>query len=231
VTGPLELQRLADLTDDELADAYAPLSEPWLRVNFVSTVDGAAQGADGLSGSINNAADKRVFDVLRRRADCLVVGAGTLRAEGYDVPRVPLVVVSRSAEVPPTLREAPRGRVLMATVAASGGLSKAREQLGEGNVLVLGEDEIDLVALKRALVERGWTEQLCEGGPSLFADLLAAGVVDELCWTVVPRLTGGDAVRMAVGARVDVPLRPALLLEQDGTLLGRWLVEDRRAGS
>jgi riboflavin biosynthesis pyrimidine reductase len=65
----------------------------------------------------------------------------------------------------------------------------------------------------------------------LFADLLAAGVVDELCWTVVPRLTGGDAVRMAVGARVDVPLRPALLLEQDGTLLGRWLVEDRRAGS
>jgi riboflavin biosynthesis pyrimidine reductase len=231
VTDPLELQRLADLTDDELADAYAPPSEPWLRVNFVSTVDGAAQGADGLSGSINNAADKRVFDALRRRADCLVVGAGTLRAEGYDVPRVPLVVVSRSAEVPPTLREAPRGRVLMATVAASGGLSKAREQLGEGNVLVLGEDEIDLVALKRALVERGWTEQLCEGGPSLFADLLAAGVVDELCWTVVPRLTGGDAVRMAVGARVDVPLRPALLLEQDGTLLGRWLVEDRRAGS
>ena len=231
MTDPLELQRLADLTDDELADAYAPPSEPWLRVNFVSTVDGAAQGADGLSGSINNAADKRVFDALRRRADCLVVGAGTLRAEGYDVPRVPLVVVSRSAEVPPTLREAPRGRVLMATVAASGGLSKAREQLGEGNVLVLGEDEIDLVALKRALVERGWTEQLCEGGPSLFADLLAAGVVDELCWTVVPRLTGGDAVRMAVGARVDVPLRPALLLEQDGTLLGRWLVEDRRAGS
>jgi riboflavin biosynthesis pyrimidine reductase len=231
VTDPLELQRLADLTDDELADAYAPPSEPWLRVNFVSTVDGAAQGADGLSGSINNAADKRVFDALRRRADSLVVGAGTLRAEGYDVPRVPLVVVSRSAEVPPTLREAPRGRVLMATVAASGGLSKAREQLGEGNVLVLGEDEIDLVALKRALVERGWTEQLCEGGPSLFADLLAAGVVDELCWTVVPRLTGGDAVRMAVGARVDVPLRPALLLEQDGTLLGRWLVEDRRAGS
>ena len=230
MTDPLELQRLADLTDDELADAYAPPSEPWLRVNFVSTVDGAAQGADGLSGSINNAADKRVFDALRRRADCLVVGAGTLRAEGYDVPRVPLVVVSRSAEVPPTLREAPRGRVLMATVAASEGLSTAREQLGEENVLVLGEDEIDLVALRRALVERGWTEQLCEGGPSLFADMLAAGVVDELCWTVVPRLTGGDAVRIATGAEVDVALRPALLLEQDGTLLGRWLVEAQGAG-
>ena len=55
--------------------------------------------------------------------------------------------------------------------------------------------------------------------------MLAAGVVDELCWTLVPRLTGGDAVRIATGAEVDVTLRPALLLEQDGTLLGRWLVE------
>jgi riboflavin biosynthesis pyrimidine reductase len=221
----LELRRLADLSDDELAAAYTPEREPWLRVNFVSTVDGAAQGSDGVSKSINNAADKRVFDALRRRAHCLVVGAGTLRDEGYDVPPMPLVVVSRSAGVPPTLREAPRGRVLMATVASSAGLAAARESLGEENVMELGEDEIDLVALKAALVDRGWTEQLCEGGPSLFADMLAAGVVDELCWTIVPRLTGGDAVRIATGAEVDVALRPALLLEQDGTLLGRWLVE------
>lgn len=221
----LELQRLADLSDDELARAYAPPLEPWLRVNFVSTVDGAAQGSDGLSKSINNEADKRVFDALRARADCLVVGAGTLRAEGYDVPRLPLVVVTRSAALPPTLRNAPRGRILMATVASAAGLSASREQLGEENVLVLGEDEIDLVELKRTLAGRGWTEQLCEGGPSLFADLLAAGVVDELCWTVVPALAGGDAVRIARGAEVEAALRPVLLLEQDGTLLGRWLVE------
>ena len=224
VSEPVELQRLAELSDEELARAYAPAREPWLRANFVSTADGAAQGADGVSKSINNAADKRVFDALRANADCLVVGAGTLRAEGYDVPRLPLVVVSRSAVLPPTLRGAPRGRVLMATVASSEGLAQARELLGEDNVLVLGEDEIDLRALKSALAERGWQDQLCEGGPSLFADLLAAGVVDELCWTVVPRLTGGHAVRIAAGAEVDVALRPVLLLEQDGTLLGRWLV-------
>ncbi|WP_210502975.1 dihydrofolate reductase family protein [Nocardioides xinjiangensis] len=225
MSDPLELRRLADLSDEELAAAYAPDGRPWLRVNFVSTVDGAAQGGDGLSKSINNAADKRVFHMLRSRADCLVVGAGTLRTEGYDVPPLPLVVVSRSADVPPTLREAPRGRVLMATVASSEGLDAARERLGDEHVLVLGEDDIDLAALVPALADRGWSEILCEGGPSLFADLLAAGVVDELCWTVVPRLAGGDAVRMATGAQVDVRLRPALLLEQDGTLLGRWLVQ------
>lgn len=220
----LELHRLADLTDDELAAAYTPEREPWLRVNFVSTVDGAAQGADGLSKSINDEADKRVFDMLRTRADCLVVGAGTLRAEEYDVPALPLVVVSRSADVPPKLRDAPPGRVLMATVASSGGLDAARDLLGEDNVMVLGEAEIDLSALRPALAERGFSEVLCEGGPSLFADLLAAGAVDELCWTVVPRLVGGDAVRMATGADVDATLRPVLLLEQGGTLLGRWLV-------
>lgn len=221
----LELKRLADLSDDELTRLYAPPSGPWLRVNFVSTVDGAAQGSDGLSKGINNDADKRVFDALRRWADCLVVGAGTLRAEGYDIPRLPLVVVSRSGDLPPTLRDAPRGRVLMATVASADGLADVREHLGEENVIVLGTDEIDLVALKQELADRGWVEQLCEGGPSLFADLLAAGVVDELCWTVVPMLTGGDAVRIATGAKVETRLRPALLLEQDGTLLGRWLVE------
>jgi riboflavin biosynthesis pyrimidine reductase len=226
----LELQHLADLSDDDLAAAYTPERDPWLRVNFVSTVDGAATGSDGLSGTINNEADKRVFDALRRRAHCLVVGAGTLREEEYDVPRVPLVVVSRSADLPPTLRDAPRGRILMATVGSSDGLAAAREALGEENVLVLGDDAIDLVVLKAELARRGWTEQLCEGGPSLFADLLAAGVVDELCWTVVPMLTGGDAVRIAIGAKVDVALRPALLLEQDGTLLGRWLVEAQGAG-
>jgi len=231
VSEPLELQRLADLSDDALSRAYAPMSEPWLRVNFVSTVDGAAQGPDGRSKSINNAADKRVFDALRARADCLVVGAGTLRAEGYDVPRLPLVVVSRSADVPPTLRGAPRGRILMATVASADGLDASREALGAENVLVLGDDEIDLVELKATLAGRGWTEQLCEGGPSLFADLLTAGVVDELCWTVVPMLTGGDAVRIAAGAEVEVALRPALLLEQDGTLLGRWLVEQTGQGA
>jgi len=225
VSESLELQRLSDLSDDELAAAYTPSREPWLRVNFVSTVDGAAQGSDGISKSINNDADKRVFDALRRRADCLVVGAGTLRDEGYDVPSIPLVVVSRSADLPPTLADAPRGRILMATVASADGLAKVREELGEEHVLVLGEDEIDLALLKATLAERGWAEQLCEGGPSLFADLLAAEVVDELCWTIVPALTGGDAVRIATGTEVEVALRPAMLLEQDGTLLGRWLVE------
>lgn len=224
VTPPVVLQRMAEMTDEELAEVYAPLGEPWLRVNFVSTLDGATQGSDGLSKSINNAADKRVFTLLRRRADCLVVGAGTLRTEGYVVPRLPLVVVTRSGDVPPTLREAPEGRVRLATVTSAPGLAAARDLLGAEHVWELGDREVDQVALKQHCADHGWRDILSEGGPQLFGSMLAAGVVDELCHTVVPRIIGGDHLRLVAGAEVDVAMSPHTLLEQDGTLLARWLV-------
>ena len=73
---------------------------------------------------------------------------------------------------------------------------------------MLGDDEIDFVALKALLGERGWANQLCEGGPQLFGTLVAAGVVDELCYTIVPRLVGGDALRIMAGPDVDAALEP-----------------------
>ena len=79
----MDLRQLSELSDADLDELYAVESRPWLRVNMVSTVDGAATGPDGRSGGINNAADKRVFDTLRRLCDAVVVGAGTARDEGY----------------------------------------------------------------------------------------------------------------------------------------------------
>jgi riboflavin biosynthesis pyrimidine reductase len=217
----------AELSDAELDERYARPPDhvgPWLRVNMVSTLDGAAQGADGRSGGINNAADKRVFDALRRVADCIVVGAGTLRSEGYGPARDPIVVVSRSAEVPPRLRGTEPGRVLMATTERAPGLEQARELLGREHVMVLGSYSVDLVTLKVALSDRGFTEILSEGGPALLHQLLAEGAADELCVTLVPRLVGGDRIRIVEGSGLDVSLTPTLLLEEAGTLLGRWRI-------
>ncbi|WP_245916396.1 dihydrofolate reductase family protein [Nocardioides gansuensis] len=197
---------------------------PWLRVNFVATADGAAQGEDGRSGTINNAADKKVFVALRRLADVLIVGAGTLRTEEYRPTSIPLVVVSRSGRVPDTLCSAEPGRVLMATCANAPGLAEACETLGEEHVLVLGENEVHFLDLKAALADRGWVEQLSEGGPHLLHAMLAAGVVDELCLTITPRLIAGAHLRIVEGQPLDVPLEPTLLLEEDGTFLGRWRV-------
>ncbi len=64
------------LHDDELMDA---VDHEAVRLNFVSSIDGAAT-RDGRSGGLGGPADKRYFDLLRRVADVVVVGAGTVRA-------------------------------------------------------------------------------------------------------------------------------------------------------
>lgn len=209
---------------EDLADLYRPPRLPWLRVNMVSTLDGAANGESGKSGSINNDADKLVFDALRAQADAIVVGAGTARTEGYRVTDVPLVIVSHSGQVPEGLRDAPAGKVVLVACASSPGLVDALATLGSENVIVAGESQVDLVAMKAALVDRGLTNLLSEGGPRLLRDLLGSGAADELCVTVVPRAIGGVHPRIVMGEAVGTDLDLAVLLEQDGTLLGRWLV-------
>jgi len=221
----MDLRRLSELSDTDLDGLYAVPSRPWLRVNMISTVDGSATGPHGRSGGINNAADKRVFDTLRRLCDVVVVGAGTAQEEGYRDVSTPLVLVSRSGRVPPRLRGAPAGAVSLATCAAAEQLAEAREILGEEHVLVLGQHRVDLAALKRTLAECGLTSVLAEGGPHLLRDLLAERVVDELDLTTVPRVLAGEHPRITDGPPVDVPLRLALLLEEEGTLLSRWLVD------
>jgi riboflavin biosynthesis pyrimidine reductase len=210
---------------DELPELYAAPDQPWLRVNMVATVDGAATGEDGTSRSINNGADKVVFDLLRDLSDALVVGAGTVRIEGYAVGRKPLVIVSRSGLVPPTQRSADRGQVLMATVSTAPYLEEARQVLGNDHVMVLGSHRVDLARMKDELVLRGFRHLLSEGGPHLLRDLLDQGVADELDSTIIPRVVGGGHRRITDGPPVDIPLRLNTLVEQDDTLLARWYVE------
>lgn len=217
-----------DVDDAGLAQAYA--AEPaedglWVRINMVSSLDGSAQGDNGVTDSINNPADKRVFHALRSYADVVVVGAGTARTENYGPADKPLVVVSRTGEINERLLQAPRGSVILATVEHAAGLEAARAALGEENVMILGGYSIDFTALRRELAARGWTQILGEGGPHVLRDLLAVGVVDELCLTIVPRIVGGEHLRIVEGQPVDVELDPVLLLEEEGTLLGRWVVK------
>jgi riboflavin biosynthesis pyrimidine reductase len=216
--------RTGEVGPDDLAALYAPPSRPWLRANMVASVDGAVSGADGRSGSLNNDADHAVFDTLRAGCDAILVGAGTARTEGYGPAEHPIVVVSRRGEVPEKLRDAPAGSVLLAAPASAPWIAEAHEVLGDDGVLVVGGDQVEPVRLRDMLTERGFASVLCEGGPSLLGDLLAAGVVDELCRTVVPVLVGGDAGRIVHGPTTGLDLDLHLLLESDGTLLERWFV-------
>jgi riboflavin biosynthesis pyrimidine reductase len=226
-----------------LAYAYPELSsgQPWVRANFISTLDGAATGSDGRSGSINTGADRDVFALLRALSDVILVGAGTARIEGYRraTIRAPLLehragrpvhpsmaVVSRSGDIPPRLSQAREssGDVMLFTCRQAGtdAIDLARRTLGERNVIVVGDGSVDLAAAVDALAARGLGRILCEGGPHLLRDLTAAGRLDEICLTLAPILVAGDHPHITAGESVEANLLPRLLIESDGTILGRW---------
>lgn len=233
--GPLDL--------DALAQAYAvpSPSATWLRVNMVSTLDGAATGADGLTGSINTSADHVVFELLRAISDVLVIGAGTARAEGYRPVQVTgryavlraatgraaplaLAIVTRSGALPPkVLHRDPATPVLAVTCADSPELADLRHALGSDQVIVAGEHGVDLAETLRQLHARGLRHVHSEGGPHLLGKLLSADLVDELDITYSPVAVGGLHRRIAVADELDRAFRPRLLVEEEGTVMGRWL--------
>jgi riboflavin biosynthesis pyrimidine reductase len=219
----LDGQHVGEVSDDALVSLYAAPRPRWLRANMISSIDGAASGDSGLSGSLNNAADHRIFAMLRAQADVVLVGAGTAEAEGYGPVDVPIVVVTRRGRLPAGLRDADAGQVLLATCEA--GLANARGTLADAQLLVHGEDTVDLAAVLDDLALRGMPNVLCEGGPHLLGDLLTAGLVDEVAMTTVALWAGGDAPRVVAAGTLSRPARLGLLLEEDGTLFARWLVE------
>jgi riboflavin biosynthesis pyrimidine reductase len=240
--------RLDDVT---LASVYAyPRCEggrSWVRANFVSTLDGAATGADGKSGSINTGADREVFTLLRALADVILVGAGTARVEGYRRPVVAdkwgrlglrqgrsdhpvLAVVSRSARLPTSLcaGQGQAGDVLLLTCEAAGNeaIRRAEQILGEDRVVVQGDQSVKLATALDDLAKRGLPRILCEGGAHLLHDVIDSGRLDELCLTITAKVVAGPQARILVGPGITEQLVPRLLIESQGTLLGRWIRPD-----
>lgn len=166
----------AALTYDDVLALYgkpgAAHGATWLRMNFVSTLDGSATGPDGVSGTLSSETDKRIFGMLRRLADAVLVGAGTYRIEGY---------------APPLVSERQR------TWRVEHGLAPEPE-------LVILTREVDLSTLRADLAARGLHDLLCEGGPTVFGALLEVDAVDELCLTIAPKLMGGGGPRIAHSA-------------------------------
>jgi riboflavin-specific deaminase-like protein len=189
---------------------------PLVRINMVTTADGCIIDEDGRSGSIGGDGDREVFRSLRALADAIVVGAGTVREEGYGPHRLParlaaaraadgrpepapIVVVSASAGLDyasPLFTAAATPTVVVTCDAAPTERKEAAARAGR--LLVAGDDTVgpaDLVRLLRD--ELDLAHLLVEGGPSLNAGLLDAGLVDELCITVAPVVLGEHGPRLA----------------------------------
>lgn len=203
--------------------AYPASDRPWVRSNFVATLDGAAHASDGRSGSLGGDIDTHVFSILRSLADVVVVGAGTARDEGYGPSSVPIAVVSRRLDVPEALLVP--GQIVITTADAP---ADAMARLVDVvDVIAAGTGSIDWTQVLERLAARGLNRVLCEGGPSLHGDLVALDLVDEICLTIAPVLAAGEAPRIAHSpTAVDRPMTLGHALDVDGVLLTRW-VRDR----
>ncbi|MFC6012558.1 pyrimidine reductase family protein [Nocardia lasii] len=242
--------QLADLDDDALARCYAyphQLDAPWVRANFVASIDGAFS-ISGVSAGLGTDADKKVFTVLRELADVIVIGAGTLRAEDYggahpdrgrriahyhqgiggnaEGTPPPIAVVSATARLDPAAKlftDSEVAPIIITTSQAAPQQIKRLEKAG-ADVVVAGRAAIMPAALIKVFADRGLPRVLCEGGPHLFGQLAEAGLVDELCLTTAPMLVGGPGGRISLSASTfDTPMaRKQLVLAEDGTVLARW---------
>jgi riboflavin biosynthesis pyrimidine reductase len=217
----------------DLASLYAPPTGRSLRVNFVSSLDGAAE-LDGRSGPLGGPADKLVFFTLRSLCDVVLVGAGTARAENYGPVTIagrspdeqpPLALVSRSLDVRPDARffteQGPRPLIITSASAT------APDWLRDSaDFIVAGEDQVDLRSALDQLADRGLQSVLCEGGPRLFADLAQADLVDELCLTLAPLLAGPERMGILEGPAWPhpIPLTLRSVVEAGDVLLLRYAV-------
>jgi riboflavin biosynthesis pyrimidine reductase len=227
--------------DVDLLEAYRyPADRPWVRANMVASLDGSAVRA-GRSEALSGPADQQVFGVLRGLADVVLVGAGTARTEGYRAMRAKpsyadlrdsldqrpapvLALVSGRLDLDPAGPLFHGGGERTVVVTSEAADPAARARLAEvADVVVAGAADVDLAAALDRLAGRGLNRVLCEGGPSLLADLVAAARLDELCLTFSPQLVGGSGSRIVAGRELEAGFTLGHLLEDDGVLLARYL--------
>jgi riboflavin biosynthesis pyrimidine reductase len=225
------------------AEVYAyPAGRRWLRANMVSSVDGAAV-LEGRVGSLTGPADQQLLVLLRSLCDVLLVGAGTLRAEGYgpvraraelcdvrreagQLPHPRLAVLSRSLDLDLSstafTKAAERPIVITTELAET---ARLREVEKVADVLLAGGTTVDLAVVIELLERQGLPRMLSEGGPQALAALYAADLVDELCLAMSPIVVAGQESRLTAGPPMPEPLLVHLgtVLERDGFLFLRYL--------
>ena len=223
VPGPVEEIDLDDRA--RLLEAYAPPRTPWFRFNLITSVGGSAAGSDGTSESLTNPADRRLLGVIRELADIVLVGAQSVRAEGFQLPRrARLAVVTTSGDLHGHRIDSTEGRVYVVCPASAADRAAASIP-GAEIITIAGKGTLAPAAIVAALHERGFTSIVCEGGPSLVAQFVVASLVDELCLSTSPTL-GGPSLPLLGHEEID-PVRlelSQLLVDGASGMYARWAV-------
>ena len=233
----------ADVVDpaEVYADLPSAVGRPAVRLNMIVSVDGGTSW-NGVSGGLGGPADKALFAIMRTLPDVVLVASGTMRAEHYGPavlpadaqdarrarhqrPVPPVAVVSQRCDFDwdSEFFTAASERPFIITVASAGAdrLARAREV---SEVILAGDDAVDLRVAVAELGARGVHHILAEGGPTLNGALASADLLDELCVSLAPLLASGDAKRIIAGSALAELERVRLrsILEEDDYLFLRY---------
>ncbi|TNM55171.1 pyrimidine reductase family protein [Brevibacterium sediminis] len=197
-------------------DRTQPRHECWVTGHMVAGLDGTA-AIHGRVGALSTEPDQDLFRRMRQIADVVMVGAQTVRSEGYAPMRLsesaraqrrtrgqsempPVAVVSRSLDLDwssQVFAAAPaHARTIVITCARADPdrLAVAEEA---ATVIIAGEERVEPAAALQALAGLGYQVVLCEGGPRWLGELVAADRLDELCLSISPMM-GGDPLPVSV---------------------------------
>jgi riboflavin biosynthesis pyrimidine reductase len=200
---------------------------PWVGICMVASLDGSTVVA-GRSGALSNPNDTAVLATLRRAADVIIVGAGTVRREGYGPPKKAgqrIGVVTSTGDVDPDsdLFSCGAGFVIM----PEDGSPPPAGRTGPIDILRAGAGRVDLASALARLDELIPAPSFvqAEGGARLNGSLLDADCVDELDLTISPLLVGGDGPRVTSGAAaVTAGFELAHVVADEGSFLyTRWV--------
>jgi riboflavin biosynthesis pyrimidine reductase len=212
---------------DQLLEWYKAERAQWLRLNLVSSVSGSAAGSDGTSETLTSASDRRILGVIRELSDVVLVGAASVRAEGYQVPRRSrLAVLTSTGDL--TGHRLDVNLVDRVTIVCpASAVARATSSLPGAEILVAPDtnSRIAMPALVNTLRAAGYASIVCEGGPSLASALIEAGLVDELCLTTSPVIRD---VSLPTFAREGLHERAVelrqLLIDDNSFVFARWTI-------
>lgn len=240
------MRTISELTDDDLRDVYAypeyP-AVPWVRANFISSLDGVSAVDDSSTG-LGNASDRRIFGLLRELSDVILVGAQTVRAEDYGGVRTserkrerreqaglsavpPIAVVTASCDLEPASRLFTDTSVppIIFTSHQAPFDNRARLVAAGAQVMEITDSKLTPEHILSTLAAMNLNRVLCEGGPSLFGQFVEDDLIDDLCLTIRPLLVGGRGARISKSPNASLHAMgcASIILDEDGTLLTRWI--------
>lgn len=230
----------------DLLDVYGhprpqPPGRPFVLVNMIASADGGTVHS-GKTAGLGGPGDRRLFLLLRTLVDVVLVGAETVRAEGYGPARADaatqerrvaaglsplprIAVCTRSLQLDWTSPFFTKGQRPYVVAPAQADADRLAAAAGVSDLVTTPGSSVDFAAALRRLLADGAGTVLCEGGPALNAQLLEAGLVDELCLTISPALVGAGGGASIVGdanlpGMVGMTLES--VLEEDGFLFLRY---------